>query len=256
MSELTPTPPNALMQQVHLRYRRHLEQRIANVAAIFHKGQGFFPGMDEEALSRLRPDWLSGFIDTTSGVFDEQMQDLWARILAGELEHPGSYSKRTLSILRDLTQEEARTFERMAACVVFSDDDAYLYDDAELNEQFGISVFDILNTENAKLLNAQALSLETSVREKNYPVLHNGKEIMLATPIGKSGKLSYSVMQLTHAGRELLQVARSTINGDYWTELQKRLAARTPRLTYTVHRIRYISEQGEVDCEDLPAHQC
>ena len=58
----------------------------------------------EEAMS---DDWIANFFDKCRNVSDREMQDLWARVLAGEANTPGSYSKRTVNFLTTLDSEEA-----------------------------------------------------------------------------------------------------------------------------------------------------
>lgn len=55
-------------------------------------------------------DWTLQFFDSAQDVCDEDMQSLWARILAGEVSEPGTYSKRTLHFLKTLDKFEAEKF--------------------------------------------------------------------------------------------------------------------------------------------------
>lgn len=56
------------------------------------------------------PDWTARFFDAAQDVSSEEMQEIWGKILAGEVKSPGQTSLRTLSILRDMTQKDARDF--------------------------------------------------------------------------------------------------------------------------------------------------
>ena len=56
------------------------------------------------------PDWVARFFDGAQDVSSEELQKLWGKILAGEIKSPGQTSLRTLSILRDMTQQEAKDF--------------------------------------------------------------------------------------------------------------------------------------------------
>jgi hypothetical protein len=58
----------------------------------------------------LKQDWMENFISHAAKAGDEDAATLWARILAGEVNKPGSYSKRTLDILSLMTQQEAELF--------------------------------------------------------------------------------------------------------------------------------------------------
>jgi Protein of unknown function (DUF2806) len=66
----------------------------------------------------LKQDWMENFISHAAKAGDEDAETLWARILAGEVNKPGSYSKRTLEILSLMTQQEAELFVKAAQYAV------------------------------------------------------------------------------------------------------------------------------------------
>lgn len=62
----------------------------------------------------VSPDWTTRLRSISQDVSTEGMQALWGNILAGEISHPGSFSLRTLEVLRNLSQHEAMLFKRAA----------------------------------------------------------------------------------------------------------------------------------------------
>lgn len=58
--------------------------------------------------------WQSRFFRHASAVSDQEVQQLWGKILSGEVRNPGSYSLKTLSILADLSKDDAEAFQRVA----------------------------------------------------------------------------------------------------------------------------------------------
>lgn len=62
-------------------------------------------------------DWVYQFFQHCQDIGNDQMQTLWARLLAGEVEKPGSFSLRTMRIIKELTQEEANIFSRLCSFV-------------------------------------------------------------------------------------------------------------------------------------------
>ena len=60
--------------------------------------------------AEMENDWIANFFDKCSGVSDEEMQTLWARILANEANKPGTYSKRTVNSLSSMDKNEAYLF--------------------------------------------------------------------------------------------------------------------------------------------------
>ena len=74
-------------------------------------------------------DWTARFFNDVQDVSSEDMQSLWAKILAGEIERPGSTSIRTLGILKNLDQSTARLFRRFcSACIFLSPDENTIID--------------------------------------------------------------------------------------------------------------------------------
>ncbi|MGS2722041.1 TIGR03899 family protein [Paraglaciecola aestuariivivens] len=56
-------------------------------------------------------DWFFSFVHMAEQVYSPAMQDLWGKIFAVESAKPGSFSLKTLSILQQLTQKDAQTFQ-------------------------------------------------------------------------------------------------------------------------------------------------
>ena len=61
----------------------------------------------------MEDDWITNFFDKSRIVTDSEMQNLWSRVLAGEANAPGTYSKRTVNFLSNLDKEEASLFSRL-----------------------------------------------------------------------------------------------------------------------------------------------
>ena len=73
-------------------------------------------------LGHFNPEFRRRWISEASNVSDETLQGLWARLLAGELESPGSVSNDTMSIARDLKKERAEEFQTLcSAALCYSD---------------------------------------------------------------------------------------------------------------------------------------
>ncbi|MDF1931805.1 DUF2806 domain-containing protein [Legionella pneumophila] len=64
-------------------------------------------------------DWLRFFFEKAKMVSDEQMQDIWANLLSGELEKPGSFSKRTINLVELLDKSDAKLFTSLCSFGVY-----------------------------------------------------------------------------------------------------------------------------------------
>lgn len=81
------------------RKMRNLE-RILNLAMEYSLEQGSKEDID--------PDWFFSFIDMAEDINSPAMQELWGKIFAVEIGHPGTFSLKTLQILKNLTHKDAK----------------------------------------------------------------------------------------------------------------------------------------------------
>lgn len=78
------------------------------------------PEITEEAQpDEIETDWLVHFFDKCRLISDDDMQALWAQVLAGQANSPGTYSKRTVDILAALEKSDAVMFSRLGCfCII------------------------------------------------------------------------------------------------------------------------------------------
>ena len=75
------------------------------------------PGFALEDLNSVNRTWEKQWSEGASrvGLDDDERRTWWARLLAGEIKQPGTYSLRTLAIMDVLSAAEARLFTRLCA---------------------------------------------------------------------------------------------------------------------------------------------
>ena len=95
-------------------------RRLTNTAAIVTRAQDI---VGDTQVPNQEPDhdWTARFFNYIQDVSSEDMQLLWARVLAGEVERPGTISLRTLGILRNLDRRTAKSFRRLRSISVCLD---------------------------------------------------------------------------------------------------------------------------------------
>ncbi|WP_261168761.1 DUF2806 domain-containing protein [Serratia ficaria] len=63
-------------------------------------------------------DWLERWRYSASRISNEKLSFLWGQVLAGEIRSPGSFSLRTLNLIKDISQSEATLIEKMASICI------------------------------------------------------------------------------------------------------------------------------------------
>ncbi len=92
------------------------DKRIRNIQAV---AEAAAVELGDETVSGDDPDpdldWAARFFSGVQDVSSAEMQQLWARVLAGEVRQAGSTSIRTLEILRNLDRRIATVFKKLCA---------------------------------------------------------------------------------------------------------------------------------------------
>jgi hypothetical protein len=65
----------------------------------------------KDAKGMLDDDWMAFFKGKVDALGSEEARVLFAKVLAGEVRQPGSFSKRALTVLAEMSQHTARLFE-------------------------------------------------------------------------------------------------------------------------------------------------
>ena len=79
-----------------------------------------------DASSGVNNDWLDRFMDAAGFVSEEQVQQMWGKVLAKEFETPGSTPHNMVRILSEITSKHAEAFQKicsMERLLVFIDSD-------------------------------------------------------------------------------------------------------------------------------------
>lgn len=81
------------------------------------------PKLEPDAKpENIEKDWLTNFFDRSRLTSDEEMQSLWANILAGEANAPRSFAKRTVELVGTLDKRDAELFTNFCTFCWMVDD--------------------------------------------------------------------------------------------------------------------------------------
>jgi hypothetical protein len=100
-----------LQQRAMRRFLVEEGKKQANIEEITTKA---LPLLSEESKPQdVSDDWITNFFDKCRIVSDSEMQQLWSRILAGEANNPGRFSRQTVNLLSNLERGQAELFENL-----------------------------------------------------------------------------------------------------------------------------------------------
>ena len=76
---------------------------------------------DSADPQEMDDDWIANFFDKCRFFSDEQMQILWSKILAGEANNAGRFSKRTVNLLSSFDKRDAELFRTVCSFIWYLD---------------------------------------------------------------------------------------------------------------------------------------
>ena len=217
---------DGIRQRIEFQERK----RQANIASVVRDAAAELG--DKEVPDREPDhDWTARFFDGVQDVSSEDMREIWARILSGEVEEPGRTSLRTLDILKNLTKEDAQAFSRVRDYVI---DDFVFY---PKKGQAGHPVMDIMvvmHLRDVGLVSATESITRTLnfVQHSEFAVSVYGDYILKFATRDNQKTVQVPALRLTGAGRELSRVVECTFRMDYLKSLSKYLREKKCEVSY------------------------
>lgn len=189
-------------------------KRQDNIEKITQYAAEDLDGNEEMGSERPESNWTARFFRIAEDISAEEMQALWGKVLAGEVKRPGSYSLRTLDVLKNISQKEAETFVRVARIAFFSGNKAFVPNPDHgkyLKEHFNITFLDLLLLREIGLLAPSDLEFSLSpADEDNQTVMTCGSTCVLMDRPAGTPKQPIQAVVFTEIGKQLVQLVERT----------------------------------------------
>lgn len=204
-----------LEQRAIQRFMHEEAKKQNNIESITSRS---LPQLNESAKpEEIDEDWITNFMDKCRLVSDDEMQSIWARILAGEANEPGKFSKRTVNFMESLNKQDALFFTKLCAfnCIL-SDIEPFIYDYTdEIYTDNGV-YFDTLNhLDTIGLISLTGIGVyQKQELPQTVAVVYDNTTYTLKFPKEKDNILQTGKVMLTNIGRELASIcAPETVTG-------------------------------------------
>ena len=169
------------------------------------------PHLDETSNpANMEDDWLTNFFDKSRIVSDEEMQTIWANVLAGEANTPGSFSRHTVNLLSDLDKRDAELFHTLCKFGwSFGGFTPLIFDvQAPIYNDLGINFLTLSHLDSLGLIQFNSLSgFSRQKLPEELMLVYCGRSLVLEMKNGKN-QLPIGKVMLSQAGLELAQVVR------------------------------------------------
>ncbi len=192
--------------------RRFLEEeakRQTNIEAITEKA---LPLLEDKSVPQnMSDDWITNFFDKSRIISDTDMQVLWSRILAGEANTTGTFSKKTVNLLADMDKSDAELFTNFCGfCWVFNDNVPLIFDTREkIYQQEGITFDSIIHLESLGIIQTMPDGYGLTDLPKRKEVAYFGRPVCLTFMQDRDNDLESGTAVFTRAGQQLSRVSGS-----------------------------------------------
>ncbi|WP_019029502.1 TIGR03899 family protein [Colwellia piezophila] len=209
-----------------------------NIEHIMQKTLGYCAGF--EIGQRIDLDWFSRYIALSEEVSNPTMQDLWAKILAGELTKPGSFSFKALQVFRDLSIYDAKLLAKACSLAIKDTNKKNIRLISGAYQQPGLFNFfskqrqQYCNLSHYGLNYADLLALAENhliyIQESESSLMGKGEELQftyngLALKLkAKKSNVSIQFYKFTPIGAELAHLITDKVNDEFFEHLKSKLS--------------------------------
>lgn len=162
---------------------------------------------------QVEDDWITHFFDRCRLISDDQMQGLWAKVLAGEANSPGKYSKRTVSLLGSLDKSDATLFTKLCGFAwIHGTIIPLVYDnnndiDNDIYNRHGINFDTLKHLDEIGLVSFSSIGgYRHAHLPKRVQLLYYGTPIIIEFVKDDDNDLDIGQVLLSKAGRELAPI--------------------------------------------------
>ena len=216
--EITELQKRAAARFVEEETRRQMNMENIAAKALDH----IEPSAQAENMD---DDWITNFFDKCRDFSDEQMQTLWSRILAGEANSPGSFSRKTVNVLADFDRNSADMFVTLwrfswvidgRICPLIFDDSIDLY------RSNGLTFDELIHLESLGLIQLAPVGFKRTSLPRILDVTYHGRAASITFPQESDNNLSLGIVVLTPVGRQIASIVRSEPVAGYFEYVYKR----------------------------------
>ncbi len=203
------------------RLLRKEEQRQKNIEKILAKSLNSISTSKQRInTSALDADWITEFFEVCQDFSNEKMQEIWAALLANEVDTPGQFSRRTLNTIKLLDSSEADLFTNLCSCI-WNIEEAYFGNENMLimdmdeegrysDETWGFDGSSLSKLEEIGLIHLSYFELD---EKRKYQITFYGEKHNLKS---KTKRKRLDVATLTKTGNEIFKVCGSKPNYNYY----------------------------------------
>jgi len=179
----------------------------------------------EPSTKSMDDDWLYRWRDCASETSSENLQNLWGKLLAGEVKSPGSFSLRTLEFLRNISSAEASKIAKLPPFVI---DECIYRNSTEILEKEGITFGFLLEMQELGVLyGVESIGISKTwssyEKDKYLRVLVSNRKALIVKHSDPLKEMRLPMFGVTKIGVEVLRLGKFEHNDTYLRKIGEHL---------------------------------
>ncbi len=178
--------------------------RQLNIESIAEKAAKYLK--DSVSEQPVDADWRTKFFNKSQDISNEEMQEVWAKILAEEVSTPGLTSLRTLDIVSNLSKQEAELFQKLCG-MTFGYAHIFKFKNRNHFNEYNLPFGNLLTLKAAGLLHeSDHLNVTFSFmpQHRSTVLLFSNVQILISHPA--QDKFTFDQLSLTKSATELCKI--------------------------------------------------
>lgn len=234
------TNTEQLLQRANYRLQYQQARKEQNIESVIGKTVLELGNQTVESSDDVDEDWLNRFFNIVEDVSDEQLQSLWAKILAGEILQPHSHSLRLLEFLRNISKDELDLILKIMPFITGNK----IFNDDSVLSKFDINYGLILKLDEIGILNSSAIiSQNYDLNNNEQASLFDNREIICLVNNKSSEKknISIPVFTVNEIGLKLQKLSNTKMNVDFVKEILTSISKKNNEMYFSLNKIKSIN---------------
>lgn len=234
--------PEELAQRAELRLLAESVRQEKNLENVIEIASADLVLENEIVDETVDDDWFTRLFSIAKDVSSTEMQYVWGKILAGEIKRPGSFSLRTLDAIRNLSQKEAKIFQKILPLIIESDGDYFITSESSIYNKYDVAYDDIMILDECGLVVSDGMISSTITISKDSIIMHNRNLALLALDVKERKTFTFGLHALTNAGKELLSILEYEPNDRFFINFSKYFSEENNHTQLAIQQIKSISD--------------
>lgn len=226
--------PQDLLERAKARFCYQLTTEQRNIESIIEGAKQELQDTPEVPDVPVDQRWAMRFFECAAEISDEETQELWAKVLAGETKKKGSFSLRTIEVIKNLSKEEAELFTWATQYICLGTGTSFMIIDQKLEDEFQIDYGKLITLDDCGLFSSYAKQFRFSSIDGDHAFATNDF-IFILKYHSKDASSSIRVYNLTSSGYELLSLISCNSNINYMKKLMRSINKSNSMVTISMY---------------------